>query len=104
MLRGGILTSRNFFSHHLHLPTLLYAGAEATEVFGTGVHMDVSNISSVASSVSASKLAQAGTESQVRVAKKQSDQQAQVAATIIGSATEPQQTSRSDRGKLLAIA
>lgn len=66
--------------------------------------MDVTNISSVAAAVSANKLAQAGAESGVKVAKKQSDQQAQVAATLIGSATQPQQPDRPDRGKLLAVA
>lgn len=66
--------------------------------------MDVTNISSVASAVSAQKLAQAGTEGEVKVAKKQMDQQAQVAATLIESATVPQQSNRPDRGNLLAIA
>lgn len=66
--------------------------------------MDVTNISSVATSVSANKLAQAGAENQVKLARKQSDQEAQVAATLIGSATAPEPSQRSDRGRLLAVA
>ncbi len=67
--------------------------------------MDVSSISSFASSISSQKSTQASTEAQVKLVKKQSDQNAQVAGGIIQAATSEGDTrERLGQGKLLAVA
>lgn len=67
--------------------------------------MDVTSISSFASSISSQKSAQASTEAQVKLVKKQSDQNAQVAGDIIQAATsEGDIRERLGQGKLLAVA
>ena len=67
-------------------------------------YMDVTSISSFASSISSQKSAQASTEAQTRLIKKQSDQDAQVAGTIIQAATGGSTSERTGQGKLLAVA
>ncbi len=62
--------------------------------------MDVSGISSVASTISVQKSFEAQSEAQVTLIAKQSDQQEQVASTLIQSAA-PQ---RPDKGNLIAVA
>ena len=68
--------------------------------------MDVSDISSVGSAVSASRQAQAGAEVQVRVQKKQVEQEGEVAATLIESAAETPTSdgSQAGKGRLIGIA
>lgn len=65
--------------------------------------MDVSGISSIASAISTQKTVEASSEAQVALVKKQSDQQEQVASTLIQSAA-PAAVARPDKGTLLAIA
>jgi hypothetical protein len=67
--------------------------------------MDVSGISTLASSISSQKSAQASTEAQVKLVKKQSDQDAKVAGGIIEAATSQVDTrERLGQGRLLAVA
>jgi hypothetical protein len=67
--------------------------------------MDVTGISSLASSISSQKSAQASTEAQVKLVKKQSDQSAQVAGGIIQAATSEVDTrGQLGQGRLLAVA
>jgi hypothetical protein len=67
--------------------------------------MDVTGISSFASSISSQKSAQASTEAQVKLVKKQSDQNAQVAGGIIQAATSEVDTREQlGQGRLLAVA
>ena len=66
--------------------------------------MDVGNISSLSSAISQNRLTQVQSESQVRVLKKQNQQQQEVAATILESTRTQDAADIPEKGKLLAVA